>query len=156
MPILQTDLDAELELRAITRLCQVYDRTPIKLPDLSAIDYLLADGDKLVAGIEIKTRKESPAQIQQYGKLILKWRKYEELKLISQIMNIPTYVLFAFENAEGNLALLPIARLSDTNPIPETPPVRRNYRGLPCDEEPVIYFDWDLLLRLEGKAGARG
>jgi hypothetical protein len=146
MPILQTELDALLELRAIERLAKAYDRTPIKLPDLSAMDYLLADGDKLVAGIEIKTRKESPEQIKQYGKLILKWRKYEELKLISELMKIPTFVLFAFDNAEGELALLNIAHL--TNPVPETPPVRRNYRGLACDEEPVIYFDWSLLLHV--------
>ena len=150
MPILQTDLDAQLEKRAIDRLSRVYDRTPIKLPDLSAMDYLLADGDKLVAGIEIKTRKESPEQIKQYGNLILKWRKYEELKLISQILNIPTFVLFAFENAEGELALLNIANLID--PIAQTPPVRRNYRGLACDEEPVIYFDWNLLLHVDKPA----
>lgn len=150
MPILQTDLDAQLEKRAIDRLSRVYDRTPIKLPDLSAMDYLLADGDKLVAGIEIKTRKESPDQIKQYGNLILKWRKYEELKLISQILNIPTFVLFAFENAEGELALLNIAHLID--PIAQTPPVRRNYRGLACDEEPVIYFDWNLLLHVDKPA----
>jgi hypothetical protein len=150
MPILQTDLDAQLEKRAIDRLSRVYDRTPIKLPDLSAMDYLLADGDKLVAGIEIKTRKESPEQIKQYGNLILKWRKYEELKLISQILNIPTFVLFAFENAEGELALLNIANLID--PIAQTPPVRRNYRGLACDEEAVIYFDWNLLLHVDKPA----
>lgn len=151
MPILQTDLDAQLEKRAIDRLSRAYDRTPIKLPDLSAMDYLLADGDKLVAGIEIKTRKESPAQIKQYGNLILKWRKYEELKVISQTLNIPTFVLFAFENAEGELALLNIAHLSDSNPVPQTPPVRRNYRGLACDEEPVIYFDWALLTTVNTK-----
>ena len=152
MPILQTALDVELELRAIQRLSEVYDYCPIKMPDLSAIDYFMADADKLVAGIEIKTRKESPEQIKQYGKLILKWRKYQELKQISELMQVPTFVLFAFENAEGKLGLLDIRHL--TNPQPETPPVRRNYRGLACDEEPVIYVDWELLLwvtdRVEG------
>jgi hypothetical protein len=144
MPILQTNLDAKLELRAIQRLCSEYDYYPVKMPDLSAIDYFVSFEGNLVAGIEIKTRKESPEQIKRYGKLILKWRKYQELKQISELTQLPTHVLFAFENAEGQLALLDIRHLTD--PKPETPPVRRNYRGLACDEEPVIYFDWDSLL----------
>ena len=144
MPILQTEQDAKLELRAIERFCEAFDYCPVKMPDLSAIDYFIQFEGQLVAGIEIKTRKESPEQIKQYGKLILKWRKYQELKQISELTNIPTYVLFAFENSEGQLALLDIRHLTD--PKPETPPVRRNYRGLACDEEPVIYFDWDTLL----------
>lgn len=144
MPILQTERDAQLELRAIERLCEAFDYCPVKMPDLSAIDYFIQFEGQLVAGIEIKTRKESPEQIKKYGKLILKWRKYQELKQISELTQLPTYVLFAFENAEGQLALLDIRHLE--NPKPETPPVRRNYRGLACDEEPVIYFDWDTLL----------
>lgn len=149
MPILQTDLDAQLELRAITRLCEIYDYQPIKLPDLSAIDYLIASEGKIVAGVEIKTRKESPEQIQQYGNLILKWRKYQELHSISELMQIPTYVLFAFNNAEGQLSILNIETLHKTQPQPEDPPRRKNYRGLACDEEPVIYFDWGLLVNLD-------
>lgn len=144
MPILQTERDAQLELRAIERLCEAFDYCPVKMPDLSAIDYFIQFEGQLVAGIEIKTRKESPEQIKQYGKLILKWRKYQELKQISELTQLPTYVLFAFENAEGQLALLDIRHLE--NPKPETPPVRRNFRGLACDEEPVIYYDWDNLL----------
>lgn len=144
MPILQTEQDAKLELRAIERFCEAFDYCSVKMPDLSAIDYFIQFEGNLVAGIEIKTRKESPEQIKQYGKLILKWRKYQELKQISELTQLPTYVLFAFENAEGQLALLDIRHLTD--PQPETPPVRRNFRRLACDEEPVIYFDWDLLL----------
>lgn len=144
MPILQTELDEQLELRAIQRFSEAFDYYPVKMPELSVIDYFVATEGKLAAGIEVKTRKESPEQIKQYGKLILKYRKYEELKLISELTNIPTYVLFAFENAEGQLALLDIRHL--TSPKPETPPVRCNFRGLACDEEPVIYFDWDTLL----------
>lgn len=152
MPILQTNLDAELELRAIQRLCSEYNYYPVKMPDLSAIDYFVSFEGNLVAGIEIKTRKESPEQIKRYGKLILKWRKYQELKQISELTQLPTYVLFAFDNAEGQLALLDIRHLKD--PKPETPPVRRNYRGLACDEEPVIYFDWDNLLWVADKVKA--
>ena len=143
MPILQTDLDAQLELRAIQRLTEQYHYTPIKLPEMSAMDYLIAEDGKVVAGIEIKTRKESPEQIKQYGKLILKWRKYQELNNIANLMNIPTYVLFAFENSEGSLQMLPIRNIID--PKPEDPPRRKNYRGLATDEEPVIYCDWSLL-----------
>lgn len=143
MPILQTDLDAQLELRAIQRLTEQYHYTPIKLPEMSAMDYLIAEDGKVVAGIEIKTRKESPEQIKQYGNIILKWRKYQELNTIANLMNIPTYVLFAFENSEGSLQMLKIANIID--PKPEDPPRRKNYRGLATDEEPVIYVDWSLL-----------
>lgn len=149
MPILQTTLDAQLELRAITRLCEIYEYDSIKMPDLSAIDYLISQDGKLLAGVEIKTRKESPEQIKQYGNLILKWRKYQELKSISELMQIPTFVLFAFNNAEGQLALLNIETLRKTQPEPEDPPRRKNYRGLACDEEPVIYFDWGLLIDID-------
>lgn len=151
MPILQTDLDAQLELRAITRLNQWYDYTFIKLPEMSAMDYLMASGSEMVAGIEIKTRKETPEQIKEYGKLILKWRKYEELLLISKLLNIQTYVLFAFENSEGGLSMLNIQTLQKTNPHPAQPPIRKNYRGLATDEEPVIYFDWGLLIEVADK-----
>jgi len=148
VPVLQTDLDAQLELRAITRLQQWYDYTFIKLPEMSAMDYLMASGTEMVAGIEIKTRKETPEQIKEYGKLILKWRKYEELLLISKLLNLPTYVLFAFENAEGELSMLNIDTLRKTDPQPAQPPIRKNYRGLATDEEPVIYFDWQLLIEV--------
>ena len=144
-PILQTELDAQLELRAIQRLTRWYDYKPIKLPEMAAMDYLIADEQEVIAGVEIKTRKESPEQIKQYGKLILKWRKYEELLAIGEILNIPTYVLFAFENAEGQLSMLNIKNLHASDPKPQTPPRRKNYRGLATDEEPVIYFDWELL-----------
>ena len=145
MPRLETELDQQLERRAMNRLTRWYDYNAIKLPELSAMDYLIADGQNIIAGIEIKTRKETPEQIREYGNLILKWRKYQELHAIGELMNIPTYVLFAFENSEGELAMLHIPTLALTNPIPEDPPIRRNFRGLACDEEPVIYFDWDLL-----------
>lgn len=151
MPRLETELDQQLERRAIERLTHAYDYTAIKLPDLSPMDYLIADGSEIIAGVEIKTRKESPEQIRQYGKLILKWRKYQELNAISQLLHIPTYVLFAFENSEGQLSMLNIQALEKTNPKPADPPIRRNYRGLACDEEPVIYFDWSLLTEAVGR-----
>ena len=145
MPRLETDLDQQLELRAIERLREWYDYQFTKLPELSPMDYLMSNDVEVVAGIEIKTRKETPEQIKEYGKLILKWRKYQELNAIGQLLHIPTYVLFAFENSEGQLSLLNIQALEKTNPKPADPPIRRNYRGLACDEEPVIYFDWHLL-----------
>ena len=151
MPRLETELDQQLERRAIERFTRWYDYNPIKLPELSSMDYLIADGENIIAGIEIKTRKETPEQIKEYGKLILKWRKYQELHAIGELLNIPTYVLFAFENSEGQLSLLHIPTLALTNPKPEDPPVRRNFRGLACDEEPVVYFDWHLLTEVANK-----
>lgn len=146
MIILETTKDSDLEQLAIERLAKAYNLTTIKMPQFSAIDYITQG--RIVAGVEIKTRKETPQQIREYGKPILKWRKYEELLTLSELMKMNVYVLFAFENAQGEMFTLSIKELAKTNPLPKDPPIRRNYRGLACDEEPVIYFDWDLLIQV--------
>lgn len=147
MIILETDKDRVLEARAIERFCQITHTEPEKLPPLSAMDYLIKDFGDIRFGIEIKTRKETVEQVKKYGGLILKYRKYEELLHIGGLLNIPTYVLFAFENSEGDLLLLNVEDIQ--NPEPKDPPVRRNFRGLATDEEPVLYVDWELLCQVK-------
>lgn len=146
MIILETTKDIDLEQIAIERLAKAYSLTTIKMPQFSAIDYITQG--RIVAGVEIKTRKESAEAIREYGKPILKWRKYQELLTLSELMSINVYVLFAFENAQGEMFTLNIRELAKTDPLPESPPKRKNPRNLACDDEPVIYFDWELLVKV--------
>lgn len=143
MPILETPKDKSLERRAVGRFTEQTHTEAIELPPLSAVDYFIMDFGQLKAGLEIKTRKETPQQVRSYGGLILKYRKYLELKQIGELLNISTYVLFAFENSEGDLCTVNIGDVID--PRPQTPPARKNYRGLACDEEPVLYLDWSIV-----------
>lgn len=148
MPILETPKDKSLERRAVGRFTALTHTEAIELPALSAVDYFIMDFGQLKAGLEIKTRKETPAQVRSYGGLILKHRKYQELKQIGEMLNISTYVLFAFGNAEAELCTVAIDEIRD--PRPQEPPVRKNYRGLACDEEPVLFLDWEIVRPLDG------
>ena len=140
--ILETEDDRRLEEAAILRLLDSSREAEyaVKMPDLSAIDYLLAKDSTAIAGVEIKTRKETHEQVQGYGGLMLKYRKLLELQQISEVLRLPSYVAFFFENTNGRIYLLDVASIRDPEPV--TPPARRNFRNLACDEEPVIYLDW--------------
>ena len=140
---LETEEDRRLEEKAISRILGASREadSATKMPELSALDYLLTKNEEAIAGIEIKTRKESDEQVKTYGGLMLKYRKLVELQDISRILRLPCYVAFLFENASGHVYLLDVATIVDPQPV--TPPPRKNFRGLPCDEEPVIYLDWD-------------
>lgn len=146
MIVLETDTDRGLERTAIDRI--IASVPPgvhaIPLPPMSAIDYMLAR-DTITAGIEIKTRKETVEQVRGYGGLMLKHRKLVEMQQIATLLRAPCYVAFCFENARGPILILDVSTVTD--PTPHTPPPRRNFRGLACDEEPVVYLDWDLDLR---------
>ena len=145
--ILETDTDRTLEQATIDRILSIATAgtTAVQLPPLSAVDYLLIKDGTATVGIEIKTRKESVDQIRGYGGLMLKHRKVLELQQISTLLQIRVIVVFAFDNATGPILICEPATLTDLEP--ETPPRRRNYRGLPCDEEPVVYLDWTKHLR---------
>ena len=143
MIVLETLKDKSLERRAIGRFTSLTTTEAIEMPRMSAVDYFIKDFGEEAAGLEVKTRKETPAIVKGYGGLILKNRKYLELKQIGELLNTPMFVLFAFENSEGELLLLNVNSI--TNPEPRDPPVRKNYRGLATDEELVLFIDWDLL-----------
>jgi type I site-specific restriction endonuclease len=142
-PILETERDRALERRAIERIVagSAQAKRALKLPDLSAVDFLLLDeAGKPLAFVEIKTRKESAEQVMGYGGLMLKHRKLSEMQQISALLQVPSHVAFCFENAEGSVWLAEAQRISDVEPV--IPPPRRNFRGLPCDDEPVVFLDW--------------
>lgn len=140
--ILETDADRELELVTIRRLLGIAKSgsTAVQLPLLSAVDYLIQRDGVVTAGIEIKTRKETVEKIQSYGGLMLKHRKFLELRELSTLLQAPMFVAFAFENGNGPILTVEPMKIHDPEPV--IPPPRKNFRGLPCDEEPVIFLDW--------------
>lgn len=140
---LETDNDRHLEATAIQRILNAANPgfTAVSLPALSAMDYLLVKDQQATTGIEIKTRKEPVEQVRKYGGLMLKHRKLLEIAQLAEILRINGYVAFCFENATGPILLAEPRKLLHLTPT--TPPPRRNYRGLACDEEPVVYLDWD-------------
>lgn len=150
MIVLETKQDKNLERRAIGRFTALTQTEAIELPQMSAMDYLIMSYGEVVAGVEVKTRKETPEVVKAYGGIILKYRKYQELTQLGELLNLPVFVLFAFENSEGDLLLLDVRKIK--NPEPQEPPVRKNYRGLATDEESVLFIDWGLLRKPEIKA----
>lgn len=140
---LETDDDRRLEGTAIRRILghASDDTRVVAMPPFSAIDYLLIRHWQATTGIEIKTRKESVEQVRSYGGLMLKHRKLLEMANLSEMLQIRAIVAFCFDNAEGPILLAEPAKLLNLQPVP--PPPRRNYRGLTCDTEPVVYLDWD-------------
>ena len=141
--ILETFSDKKLEARTIERILSIAKPNTVasRFPDLSVVDFILTRNGSAVSLIEIKTRKETVEQIKNYGGLILKHRKLTELQTLATFTNTSTYVIFAFENGEGPIMLCDV--MDVTNVQPQPPPERRNYRGLPCDEEHVIFLDWN-------------
>lgn len=140
--VLETDRDRQIEEHVMKRVLTEHkvQARAIRLPRMSAIDFMLDyDGD-IRFGIEIKSRKESADQVRGYGGLMLKHRKLLETQELARMLALPTWVLFAFENGNGSILACDVSKIHDMTP--ETPPARRNYRGLACDEEPVVYLDW--------------
>ena len=131
---LETLSDREVELRTMMRvrdLCP--DTTFTRFPDKSVVDFALIRG--------VKTRKEEANVVKGYGGLILKQKKREELHALSEAMNVPASVVFSFSNAEGEMwRTIPLV---DIDAEPVAPPRRRNDRGLACDEDLVLFLDWD-------------
>jgi hypothetical protein len=144
---LETSADMVLEARTIERLLTIASEgtSADRLPPMSAVDFILIRGGTATGLVEVKTRKESLERIKSYGGLMLKHKKLTELQTLSSLMNIPTFVVFAFENAEGPLLVCDPRQITDAQPV--APPTRRNYRGLACDEDPVIFLDWEKDLR---------
>lgn len=139
---LETREDKHKEQLIIRRLF-VDDPTCQWIPctDFAAVDYIGVREGEVVKVAEIKTRKQSKAEVQQYpGGLILKRRKYDELIQVERLLNVPTYVFFGFSNGTGHiLASRPAA-------LPKKPDVDigRRDRELATDLEPVVLLDWDV------------
>jgi hypothetical protein len=145
--VLETDRDRSVEERVMTRIVTELrvDATPIRLPRMAACDFLLDYGGEIRVGLEIKSRKETVDTIRGYGGLMLKHRKLVELQDIGRMMALKMVIAFAFEDGRGPVLIADPALIIDVDPV--APPTRRNYRGLACDEEPVVFLDWDQHLK---------
>jgi len=145
--ILETDTDRAAEDTVIRRLVALLPdgARSIKAPRLSFLDYLIEQDGEISLAVEVKTRKQTPEDIMRYGGLMLKERKLLELQQIATLMNVPTFIAFGFEHGLGAIMVAEPAKITDLQA--QTPPPRRNYRGLACDEDPVVYLDWTAHLR---------
>ena len=117
------------------------DHRCFRMPDYSVVDYVLTRGEAVRSFMELKIRKEPMEQVKGYGGLMLKHRKITDLHELSEATKAEVWVVFAFDNGEGDVLAAKPHELIDL-PL-EDPPRRRNYRGLATDEEPVCYLDWD-------------
>lgn len=140
--VLETDRDREVEQFVIDRIMRDLDvkGKAIRLPRMAACDFMIDFGREIGLAVEIKTRKEPMQTIMGYGGLMLKHRKLEELQALARMLTINVVIVFAFENGTGPILAADPTKIHDVEPV--TPPARRNYRGLACDEEPVVYLDW--------------
>ncbi len=140
--ILETEADRTAEKLTVTRFANLlpYPTVVHRLPDLSRVDYFLSHQTEIKAAAEIKTRKQTRQQIQQYGGLMMKHRKIIELNQLADQLDLPVWLIIGFDNGRGEIHAAQPRLLTDLAPC--TPPTRRNYRGLACDDEPVVYLDW--------------
>jgi hypothetical protein len=147
MPILETPADRLLQYKTIYRLEEIYPQfTFIEMPERALMDYLVVYECRATMFLEIKTRKESMAQIKNYGGLMLKQRKIAEALNLATALQVQSYFLWTFEDGDGTIVR---ANAKDLIKLEgHEPPRRRNYRGLACDSEPVVYLDWDRHLEI--------
>lgn len=150
---LQTDRDEQVERYVIARIMNATNgRTAYRFPAFSIVDYMIGEPSdsggegKVMAFLEIKGRKETSSKVRSYGGLMLKARKFDELVMWEEATKTLTLAVFAFENGAGEIYYCSPAALGNRKSQP--PPPRRNFRNLTCDDEPVVYLDWDKDLTL--------
>ena len=144
---LETELDRQREQTVINRITQKEGVEAHRMPQYSVADYIITSNGKLSSVIELKIRKQTEQEVRTYGGVMFKHTKLLKLQTLKTLINAPVVILFAFENGEGPIYGCDVTRIPDYPP--QRPPRRRNYRGLPTDEEHVIYLDWekDLIYR---------
>jgi hypothetical protein len=147
MPTLETHTDEQAETLVIERLLPHFPEhsQAVKSPKKAFVDYFLAQHGEIKLALEIKTRKQTPEQIKQYGGLMLKHRKLLELQTFATLMHMPVYLVYGFEKGFGQILTGNVSNMTGLTPY--DPPPRNNYRGLACDLEQVVYLDWDQHLR---------
>lgn len=139
---LETNVDKILEHRVIERIeAANWSMQAIEMPPFSVVDYCLTRAGDICALLEVKVRKPTIETVKGYGGLMLKERKITELNQLSDLLRLPSFVAFAFEQGEGPILLCDVRRLTGLPAV--EPPERRNYRGLECDQDPVVMLDWD-------------
>lgn len=136
---LETQSDKLIEMTVRDRL-EMLDPSLllVPMPDYSAVDFAVWQDDGLTGWIEVKSRKESADQVARYGGLLLKHRKYVELRTLASLTKLPVFVVFAFESGNGKLLKLDVTKCGNKQ-IEYT---GRRDRGLATDEEPVVLFNW--------------
>jgi hypothetical protein len=139
--ILETAIDRDREELTIMRLTHRTGSQAHRLPSFSVADYMITSENTVKSFVELKIRKETEEQVRSYGGIMFKHKKLQTLQQLSALTNTPVIIVFAFENGTGTICGAAASKIP--NYTPETPPRRRNYRGLATDEEAVIYLDWD-------------
>jgi hypothetical protein len=140
--ILETSTDKILEHRVIDRIeAANVSMQAIQMPPFSVVDYCLTRSGDMFALLEVKVRKPTIETVKGYGGLMLKERKITELNQLSDLLQLPSFVAFAFEQGDGPILLCDVGRLTGLPAV--APPERRNFRGLDCDLDPVVMLDWD-------------
>ena len=145
MVTLQTDKDAVVEEIVIGRVLDLIGGNAIacRFPAFSFCDYIVCQDDDVLMAVEVKVRKESMLALKQYPEgLWLRYDKYQKLKAFAESSNVPTIIVFAFDNGEGDLRFCEPSMLEQVKPF--TPKPRLNGRDAPGDFAPVIGLDWDL------------
>lgn len=143
--ILETEYDRIVEERSIKRIVEARGKCKsYKFPRLSVVDHIISgpeDDAEAIAFVDIKGRKETAGQVRKYGGLMLKHRKIAELIALSEALKIPAFFVWPFESGLGDIYWARPESLVHKEPM--DPPPRRKYRGLECDNEPVVYLEWD-------------
>lgn len=138
---LETAADRVVEGKVIERLTRHHAGTLTfhPFPTLSACDYITINSEGRVNSfVEIKSRANSPEDIEKFGGLLLKHRKVVELHELGALLNTPVEVVFAFDAGDG---VLMRASVDDLIYKPLRSTGRRD-RGLATDEEPVVLLNW--------------
>lgn len=144
MTTLETVFDKEIERYVMARLRQLkMDWTWAEFPMYSEVDYMAVSDGAARGFLEVKSRKASmeELQVRHPDGVLLKRRKYEACSTLEATFNVPAWVLFAFSDGKGTLA---VARPHLLPPRPSILTGRRD-RGLLTDEEPVVLINWDEL-----------
>ena len=139
--VLETSLDRDREELTIMRLVHKTGAQAHRLPPFSVADYAITADNVVKSFVELKIRKETEQQARSYGGVMFKHKKLQALQQLNALTNTPVIIVFAFENGVGTICGAAASKIPDYTP--ETPPRRRNYRGLPTDEEQVIFLDWE-------------
>jgi hypothetical protein len=148
MPTLETTSDKDLEAIATERYVNCFS-VPLQVVHtlaFSNVDKLAIHNGHAVMAFEIKTRKQSAQQIRQYPEgLLIKARKVEEMQQIARLLNVTARIVFAFDNAHGEIWECQTEKLPE---LPQhTPKPRSNFRDLACDLDPVCYLQWEQHLK---------
>ena len=138
----ETETDRGKEDLVMRRMCGEPSRA-YRLPKFSLVDFVVAEGDSIKAFVEVKVRKEPLEQVKKYGGLMLKHRKISELAYLSEVTNVRSFFVFAFDGGRGDLLIADAAALHSVGFEECDPPPRGKDRGKPaCDFEKVAFLDW--------------